>query len=132
MPTVPVVLGDDWRSAADPVRGYAALYIGGMGSREKNFYHQLARRLGYEQAADEVQEAYLAKDYGRAAAAVPLELIDSTSLLGPVERIVERLPAYADAGVTTLTVAAFAGSMEQRVQTLRTMVDALERAGLAE
>lgn len=132
VPTVPVVLGDDWRSAADPVRGYAALYIGGMGSREKNFYHQLARRMGYERAADEVQEAYLAKDYGRAAAAVPLELIDSTSLLGPVERIVERLPAYADAGVTTLTVAAFAGSMEQRVQTLRTMVDALERAGLAE
>lgn len=132
VPTVPVVLGEDWRSAADPVRGYAALYIGGMGSRQKNFYNQLARRMGYEQAADEVQEAYLAKDYARAAAAVPLELIDSTSLLGPVERIVDRLPAYAEAGVTTLTVAAFAGPMDQRIESLRTMVDALERAGLAE
>jgi F420-dependent oxidoreductase-like protein len=132
VPTVPVVVGDDWTRAADAVRGYTALYIGGMGSREKNFYHQLARRMGYEQAADQVQDAYLARDYATAAAAVPLDLLDSTSLLGPAERIADRLPAYAEAGVTTLTVAMLAPSLEERLATLRTMVDALDASGLGD
>jgi F420-dependent oxidoreductase-like protein len=132
VPTVPVVVGDDWTAAADAVRGYAALYIGGMGSRDKNFYNQLARRMGYEQAADEVQDAYLARDYGTAAAAVPLDLIDSTSLLGPQQRITERLAAYAEAGVTTLTVAMLAPSLDERIATLRTMADALAASGLGD
>jgi F420-dependent oxidoreductase-like protein len=132
VPTVPVVVGDDWQAAAEPVRGYAALYIGGMGSREKNFYNQLARRMGYEEAADRIQDAYLARQYAEAAAAVPLDLLDSTSLLGPKERIADRLPAYAQAGVTTLTIGVYAATLEERLATVRTMAEALDASGLGD
>lgn len=132
VPTVPVVPGASVAEAADPVRAYAALYVGGMGSREKNFYNQLMVRMGYEDAAIEVQDRYMAKDYAGAAAAVPLEFLDSTSLLGPPERIAERLHAYADAGVTTLTIGSYAGSIEQRVSVLRLMVELMERTGLGD
>ena len=131
VPTVPVVLGDDLAACAGPIRSYAALYIGGMGSRQQNFYNALAVRMGHEAAATEIQDLYLAKDYAGAAAAVPQELIDQTSLIGPIERVADRLAAYDEAGVTTLTVSAFTGSHEDRVGTLRSMVDAVERAGLA-
>ena len=131
VPTVPVVLGDDLAACAGPIRSYAALYIGGMGSRQQNFYNALAVRMGHEAAATEIQDLYLAKDYAGAAAAVPQELIDQTSLIGPIERVADRLAAYHEAGVTTLTVSAFTGSHEDRVGTLRSMVDAVERAGLA-
>ena len=73
------------------MRALRALYIGGMGSREKNFYNQLAVRMGYEAEAAEVQDLYLARDYDGAAAAVPFEFIDRTSLIGPPERVQERL-----------------------------------------
>lgn len=130
VPTVPIVVGDDLEACALPIRGYSALYIGGMGSRDQNFYHQLAVRLGYEAAADEIQERFLAKDYAGAAAAVPASFIDEVSLLGSKERIRDRLSAYAEAGVTTLTVATYAGSLEERVSTLRTMSEALDESGL--
>src|SRR5262249_36305367 len=87
VPSVPLVVGDDVSACADLVRWYAALYVGGMGSREQNFYNRLATRMGYADAAREVQELYLAKRYRDAGAAVPLEFIDRTSLLGPVDRI---------------------------------------------
>ncbi len=83
VPTVPVVVGDDVQACAEPVRHYAALYVGGMGSREQNFYNQLASRMGYEDAAREVQDLYLARAHRDAAAAVPFEFIDRTSLIGP-------------------------------------------------
>lgn len=130
VPTVPVILGDDVEVCAMPVRAYSALYIGGMGSREKNFYNQLAVRMGYEQAAEEIQNKYLAKDQVGAMAAVPLDFIDKTSLIGPRDRVRDRLHAYADAGVTTLTVATYAGSLDERVQTLRTMAEVLDESGL--
>jgi alkanesulfonate monooxygenase SsuD/methylene tetrahydromethanopterin reductase-like flavin-dependent oxidoreductase (luciferase family) len=132
VPTVPVVLGDDPQACADPIRAYSALYIGGMGSREKNFYNQLAVRMGYDAEAAEVQEKYLARDYDGAAAAVPFEFIDRTALIGPRERIQQRLQAYADAGVTTLTVATYAGTLEERLATLRTMAEVLAGSGLAD
>ena len=66
VPTVPVVPGNDVEECANFVRPYAALYIGGMGSRDKNFYNQLATRMGYEDAAIEIQEKFMAKDYMRA------------------------------------------------------------------
>lgn len=132
VPTVPVVVGEDLEKCAEPVRAYAALYVGGMGSREKNFYNQLAVRLGFEQAAAEIQDKYLARDYAGAAAAVPMEFIDQTALIGPKERIAERMHAYAEAGVTTLSVAVYAGSMEERVATVRTVAEALELSGLGE
>lgn len=131
VPTVPVVLGDDLDSCAALVRAYCALYIGGMGSRDQNFYNALASRMGYEQAAIEVQERYLNKDYAGAAAAVPMEFIDRTALIGPADRIRDRLAAYAESGVTTLTVATYAGSLEERMATLRTMAEVLDASGLA-
>jgi F420-dependent oxidoreductase-like protein len=131
VPTVPVVLGDDLEQCAMPVRAYSALYIGGMGSRDKNFYNRLAVSMGYEQAAQEIQEKYLAKDQAGAMAAVPLEFIDKTSLIGPPERVRDRLHAYADAGVTTLTVATWGGNLDQGLHTLRTMAELVEQAGLA-
>jgi F420-dependent oxidoreductase-like protein len=131
VPTAPLVVGDDIAACVEPVRGYAALYVGGMGSREQNFYNRLAVRMGYADAAAEVQERYLARDYAGAAAAVPEEFVDRTSLLGPVERIADRMRAFADAGVTTLTVAPAGETLDDRVAALHSAVEAHERAGPA-
>ncbi|MEI2715504.1 MAG: LLM class F420-dependent oxidoreductase [Candidatus Nanopelagicales bacterium] len=131
VPTVPVVIGDDLDKCAEPLRAYAALYIGGMGSREQNFYNRLAVRMGYDVAAAEVQDLYLARDYAGAGAAVPMEFIDNTSLIGPRERIRDRLHAFAEAGVTTLTVASYAGTLQERVATVRAMAEILDESGLA-
>ena len=128
---VPLVIGDDVATSADPVRPYTALYLGGMGSREKNFYNDLAVRMGYGDAAREVQVLYLARRHRDAAAAVPLEFIDRTSLLGSVDRVADRMRAYADAGVTTLSVAIHAGGTEESLQQLRLAVEAFEKSGLA-
>ena len=105
MATLPISPGDDLEGCADLVRPYAALYVGGMGSKEQNFYNALAIRMGYEQAAEEVQTKYLARDYEGAMSALPLEFLDRTSLLGSTERIAERMREYASAGVTTLALA---------------------------
>jgi F420-dependent oxidoreductase-like protein len=131
VPTVPVVIGDDLEAASAGVRAYSALYIGGMGSRDKNFYNQLATRMGYDEAAAQVQDLYLARDYAAAAAAVPLDFIDKTSLIGPRERIRDRLHAYAEAGVTTLSVATYAPSIDERMHIVRTMAELVDEAGLA-
>ena len=132
VPTVPVVIGTNIEACAAPVRAYSALYIGGMGSREKNFYNALAVRMGYADAAQQIQELYLSKDYAGAAAAVPLEFIQRTALIGSEDSIVERLKAYAAAGVTTLTVAIYSGSLDERLETVRIMPELVRRAGLAE
>jgi alkanesulfonate monooxygenase SsuD/methylene tetrahydromethanopterin reductase-like flavin-dependent oxidoreductase (luciferase family) len=129
VPTVPVVFGDDVAACADPVRPYAALYVGGMGSREQNFYNALARRYGFEAAAREVQDRYLARDYAGAMAAVPFEFVDATSLLGPKERVAERMAAFAAAGVTTLSVVPNGATVDERVATLRLAAEALDLSG---
>ncbi len=121
VPTVPVVLTEDVEAGAAAVAAYAALYIGGMGSKEKNFYNQLACRMGFEDEAARVQELFLAGQHRDAAEAVPFEFIDATSLIGSPERIAERVGRYADAGVTTLGVAPFAFTIEERLETLRVM-----------
>jgi F420-dependent oxidoreductase-like protein len=130
-PTVPVVIGGDVEACAAPVRAYAALYVGGMGSRDKNFYNRLAVRMGYDEGAAAVQDRYLARDYAGAADAVPFDFIDKTSLIGPRERIAERLHAYADAGVGTLTIATYAGTLDERLATVRAMAEILDASGLA-
>jgi F420-dependent oxidoreductase-like protein len=129
VPTVPMVVGEDIAACADPIRGYAALYVGGMGSREKNFYNAQAQRMGYAGAARTIQDRYLARDHAGAAAAVPVSFLDATSLLGSVERIAERMAAYADSGVTTLSIVPHGDSLDERRRTLRAAVDALERSG---
>ena len=128
--TIPLVVGDDPRDCADPVRPYAALYVGGMGSREKNFYNQLAVRMGYAEAAATVQDLYLARRPRDAMAAVPYEFIDSTSLLGPKERIADRLAEFAAAGVTTAAIAPYGKSLEEKLAALTTAAEAWELAGL--
>ena len=130
VPTVPVVLTDDLAQGAAAVSAYSALYIGGMGSREKNFYNQLAVRMGFEEAAKKVQDLYLARQPRDAAAAVPREFIDSTALIGPRARIKERMSRYADAGVTTLTITPFAATLEERLQVVRTMAELMGETGL--
>jgi F420-dependent oxidoreductase-like protein len=130
-PTVPIVVGDDVEACAAPVRPYAALYVGGMGSRERNFYNALAVRMGFAEGAAQVQERYLARDYDGAAAAVPFEFVDGTSLLGPVDRIAEKIAQFAAAGVTTLSVAPFGMTLGERIAALRTAAEALARSGAA-
>jgi len=130
--TVPVSIGPDVAACADPLRPYAALYVGGMGSRDQNFYNQLACRMGFEKEAAAVQDLYLDRKHREAMAAVPVDFIDQTSLLGPPERIVERLHAFADAGVTTLTVSTVAPEHSMRIHALREVSEALDVAGLAD
>ncbi|QCX75445.1 Phthiodiolone/phenolphthiodiolone dimycocerosates ketoreductase [Streptomyces sp. YIM 121038] len=135
VPTLPLAVGKDGDgdidALADMFRPYAALYVGGMGSRKQNFYNQLACRMGYEKEAAEIQEKYLSGDKDGAAAAVPRSLIDSTSLLGSVDRIADRMRAYAAAGVTTLTLSPAGFTLEERLTALRAGAEALERAAVA-
>src|SRR3954464_5440869 len=104
-PTVNVAIDDDVDRARDLMRHFIALYVGGMGSRDKNFYNQLVQRYGFEDAAREIQELYLDGKKDEAAAAIPPELIDTVSLVGPRDRVRERLGVYRDAGVGTLIAA---------------------------
>ncbi len=122
-PNVNVALDDDLDRARDAVRPFLALYVGGMGSRRRNFYKELVVRYGYEEAAEKVQELYLAGRRDEAVAAVPADLIDRVSLCGPRERIAERLELYREAGVGTLIVTPLAGGPEERVRTLRTLAE---------
>lgn len=131
VPSVPVAFGDDIEQCANTIRPYASLYIGGMGSKEMNFYNQLASRMGFEAEADEIQAKYMSKDYRGAAGAVPLGFIDQTSLIGPRERVRDRLAAYAEAGVTTLTITPSAQSLDERLAALVTMSEILDESGLA-
>ena len=101
-PTVPVVLGTDVDRCRAIVKPRLALYVGGMGARGRNFYNELVRRYGYEEAAERVQELYLAGKKEEAAAAVPDALVDEVALCGPRERIRERLGRWTKSGVTTM------------------------------
>jgi F420-dependent oxidoreductase-like protein len=107
-PFVRVRIGDDVERCREALRPELALYIGGMGARGKNFYNDFACRLGYEEAAAKIQDLYLSRRYGEAAAAVPEGLIDAISLVGPKGRVKERLAAWKDlareGGVGTLVV----------------------------
>lgn len=96
-PFVTVVMGDDVEQCMMPIRGNMALYIGGMGARDKNFYNDYAKRLGFEDAAVEIQDHFLAGRKDEAMAAVPAELIDACHLVGPAERIRERLQRWKQA-----------------------------------
>ena len=93
-PYIRVAIGDDIAACRDAIRPNLALYIGGMGARSKNFYNDLARRMGYEAAAATIQDHYLAGRRKEAEVAVPDALIDETSLVGPKERVRDRLQAW--------------------------------------
>jgi F420-dependent oxidoreductase-like protein len=97
-PFVTVIMGDDVEACMTPIRGNMALYIGGMGARDKNFYNDYAKRLGFEEAALKIQDLYLAGRKDEAMAAVPAELIDACHLVGPADRIRDRLQRWQAAG----------------------------------
>ncbi len=126
VPTVTAMVSDDLESARDAMRHYVALYTGGMGSRKQNFYNALMRRYGFEEAADTVQELYLAGKKDEAAASLPGELIDTVALVGPPDVIRERLRVYREAGVGTLMISPMAWTFEERVAQLRTIAGLVE------
>jgi F420-dependent oxidoreductase-like protein len=128
--SVPVSMGPDPEAAAARVRPYAALYLGGMGSRKQNFYHGIAVAMGYEREADDVQDRFLARDYGGAAAAVPFEFLDRTCLLGDEQRVAAGLVRLAGAGVTTATVNPIGVPLDQQVDVLGTVHDIAAAAGV--
>ena len=97
-PFVTVAMNDDLDAAYDSLRPWLALYIGGMGAKDKNFYHEYATRLGYGDAADEIQALYLSGKKQEAEAKVPNALLDDVSLIGPRGRIIERLQVWKEAG----------------------------------
>ena len=127
--SMPLSVGADVSNCAAPIRPYAALYIGGMGSREQNFYNNLAVRMGFGEAAADIQQRYLGRDYEGAWDAVPEEFIDATSLLGPPGRIARRMAEFAAAGVTTLSVTPQGKTIDERIFALRVVADALEKSG---
>ena len=104
-PSVPVVMGDDVERCRAAVKPRLALYVGGMGARGRNFYNDLVRRYGYEEAAGRIQDLYLGGKKDEAAAAVPDALVDEVALCGPRERIRERLAGWMRSGVTTMICA---------------------------
>ena len=103
--SVLVFLDDDLERARLAAKPMLSLYIGGMGAKGKNFYHDLAHRYGYGEAADRIQESYLAGHKMEARRAVPDDLGDEVSLVGSRERIADRLEVWKESDVTTLIAA---------------------------
>ena len=97
-PFVSVAMNDDLDAAYDSLRPWLALYIGGMGAKGKNFYTDYATRLGYGDEANQIQELYLSGKKQEAEAKVPNQLLDEVALVGPRERIIERLSTWKEAG----------------------------------
>jgi F420-dependent oxidoreductase-like protein len=122
-PSVQVYVGEDWEAARDLMRPFLALYVGGMGSREKNFYNQLVQRYGFEEAAKEVQDLYLEGKRDEAMRALPDELIDTVAICGPPEHVRDRLAAYREAGVGTLGVTPMAWTRDDRIAQLRLVAE---------
>jgi len=109
--TVPFIVADDIDAAADALRPFYALYFGGMGARGRNFHANVAIRMGYEAMVDEVQELYLAGKKAEAGAAIPRELIEALSLIGPKDKIRHDLDAWRESIVTTLLIAGDAATI---------------------
>ena len=116
-PSVAVVVGDDLERCWMQLKPMLALYMGGMGSRGRNFYHSLACRYGFEEAAGKIQESYLSGDRAAAIQAVPDALVDAVALCGSRARIADRLQLWRAAPITTLTV------ITDSIETVRMMAD---------
>jgi F420-dependent oxidoreductase-like protein len=103
-PSVPALVTDDVDSGRAMLKQYYSFYIGGMGAKSTNFYNDLFARYGYEGEAAEIQELFLAGQQNEAAAKVPDAFVDEVALVGPVERIRDRLAAFRESGATTLLI----------------------------
>jgi F420-dependent oxidoreductase-like protein len=116
-PVVSVVIDDSLEACYNALRPVLALYIGGMGARNRNFYANLAGRYGYEAEAAKIQELYLSGQKGEAMMAIPGALIDEVALVGSIERIKGRLSLWLDSPITTMNLTV------PNIATLRTMVE---------
>jgi F420-dependent oxidoreductase-like protein len=114
-----------YEPARAAVRGVSALYIGGMGARGRNFYNTVFQKYGYAAEAELVQDLYLSGKKAEAAAALPPDLIDKVALVGPIDRVKERLELYREAGVGTLITTPIAPDMEGRSKMMRALADLL-------
>jgi F420-dependent oxidoreductase-like protein len=103
-PSVPALVTDDVESGRNMMKEYYSFYIGGMGARGKNFYNDLFTRYGYESEAREIQDLFLGGQQREAATKVPDAFVDEVALVGPVERIRERLAAWRESGATTMLI----------------------------
>jgi F420-dependent oxidoreductase-like protein len=127
-PSVNTYVGDDIEAARDLMRPILALYIGGMGAREKNFYNALVSRYGWADAAREIQDLYLEGKKDEAAAALPDGLIDQITLCGSRDQVRDRLRAYGASGVDTLLLTPMAFDREGRLAQLRLIAELAEEA----
>ena len=116
MVSAPLAIGDDVDDRLAWAKPQLALYIGGMGARGKNFYHNLATSYGYGDVANHIQDLYLDGKKAEAIEAVPDELVRNVSLVGSHGFVKERLAAYADAGVTTLLLQPLSGDRRESVR----------------
>lgn len=122
-PNVQTLVSDDRDAARDAMRPFLALYVGGMGSRKQNFYNALIQRYGFEHAARRVQDLYLDGHKEEAAAALPIELIDAVSLVGPRDVVRDRIALFRDAGVGTLMISPMAWTFEERRAQLQNVAE---------
>ncbi|TMD16946.1 MAG: LLM class F420-dependent oxidoreductase [Chloroflexi bacterium] len=122
-PSVNVMISDDLESARNAMRPILALYVGGMGSREQNFYNRLVSTYGFEREAEQVQELYLAGKKTEAMFALPDELIDLVAIVGPRDRVKAKLHAFRDAGIDTLIVWPVMPDQDERKEQLRLIAE---------
>ena len=121
---VPVAMGDDLDACRDLMRPFLALYIGGMGSKKKNFHKDVVVRYGYGEAAETIQDLYLAGKKAEAETAVPTQLIDDVCLVGPKAHIREQLAAWKSCrGITTMLLSANGYQAGNQLETLETIAD---------
>ncbi|WP_114423134.1 LLM class F420-dependent oxidoreductase [Nocardioides houyundeii] len=118
-----VAIGDDVKGCLDLARPMFALYIGGMGARDKNFYNDLVSQLGWAEEAREIQDLYLAGHKKEAEARVPLDLLEATNLVGPRDYVLDRIAAYREAGVTNLMIKPAGDDPVTTVREMRDLVD---------
>jgi F420-dependent oxidoreductase-like protein len=121
----PMAIGADVTRLRDRERDHLALYVGGMGTRGQNFYNSLVQRYGFEKEATEVQDLYLAGRREEAAARLPAELLEGTSLIGDEGYIQDRLGAFRDQGVTVLQVEPIGEDPLADVRRLRAILDSI-------
>lgn len=111
-----VAIGEGLEGHRDMARPNIALYVGGMGAREKNFYNQIFRKYGYEEEAEKIQDLYLSGQKSAAEAAIPKSYLDATSLIGPEGFVRDRLQVFKEAGVTCLSASFMGTTTEERVR----------------
>ena len=122
-----VAIGEGLEAHRDMARPNIALYIGGMGAKEKNFYNQIFRKYGFEEEAELIQDLYLSGQRSEAEAAIPKAYLDATSLIGPEGFVKERLQVYKEAGVTCLSANFMGTTSEERIRHCDNLKNLLEK-----